>query len=271
MTKRTVLITLTALVALVVTISIVMWLYKPSADTNFSGVPSSSGIPSTSDSAGDQSEGYLPSLASKNGELVKVTVNPYGKLLPQTEKPLSPDDPGWLSAPPKGLEWQTTEYYLPMLLGVSTSDGPTGFAGDIPTGFARTPQGAVLATIAINSAQIGGATCRYAVKNLFYPPDSPARGEQRCTNYDNFSYDDDDIPNAPPTAIEIRSYDGTAAAIYLWFLHPEEPRWRQYVRREDYVVWVDGQWKLDKRIPGGRKRLRAESIPTTATRWGDGK
>lgn len=272
MTKRSVLVVLSAVVAVIVAGSLAIWLYDGGADVG-SGAGVSGDLASTSSVPGvdDRQDGYLPSMASKSGQLVKVTVDPYGKLLPQEEKPLSEDDPGWLSAPPKGLEWQTSDHYMPSVLGMSTSDGPTEFIGDVPAGFAHTPQGAVLAAIAINTAQVGGQPCRYAAEHFFYPASSPQKADEKCARYESLTSEDDAIPNAPTTAIEIRSYDGTSAAMYLWFLHPEEPRWRQYVRREEYVVWVDGQWKLDKRIPSGRKRLHAESIPTTATRWGDGK
>lgn len=268
MSKRTLLVGLTACVVLAVTISAVLWVQNTATDGITNHQVGESTTPTASDmSSDDESEGYLPSMPSKNGELVKVTVDPYGKLLPQDEKPLTKDDPHWLTAQPKGLEWQTSEYYMPMIVGMSTSDGPTKFIENIPSGFSHTPQGAVLAAFTINSAQIGGETCRYAAQNFFYPPKTEAEAEERCSDFDTLVEEGDAIPNAPPSAVEIRSYDGTAVSMYLWFYHPEEPSWRQYVRREEYVVWVDGQWKLDKRISFTRTKLYAGEIHSTASRW----
>lgn len=269
MNKRTMII-ITGVIAVLALVGTITWLNNGNNnnDSVAGGSKTDSTTPTTVVKNAPSPDDYLPSLTSKSGELVKISAHPYGVLLPQTENPLTEDDPGWLTSPPKGLEWQTSEYYMPMILGVSTSDGPTGFVENVPTGFAHTPQGAVLAAFALNSAQTGAATCPYTLKHLLYPAKSEEETKKKCAKYESMTEEGDDIPNAPPEAVEIRSYDGTSAALYFWFYHPEEPEWRRYIRREEYVVWIDGGWKLDKRVPPGRKRLGAEEIDPTASRWG---
>ncbi|MFZ2511733.1 MAG: hypothetical protein WAW85_11685 [Gordonia sp. (in: high G+C Gram-positive bacteria)] len=71
------------------------------------------------------------------GREVAVPKNPWGQVLPQTGKPSGGD------GPPDGLMWQRV-VAIPMPF--STSAGPTRIsATGVPSGFSRTPDGAVLA------------------------------------------------------------------------------------------------------------------------------
>ncbi|MBY8862039.1 hypothetical protein K7711_36570 [Nocardia sp. CA2R105] len=79
-----------------------------------------------------------------NGNLLELTGSDTGQALPQNPaaRP-DPRSPGYLSAPPAGLEWQRG--WRGAALPVSRSDGPERIRDGVASGFAHTPQGAGLA------------------------------------------------------------------------------------------------------------------------------
>jgi|GEM_PF-709952 len=87
----------------------------------------------------------IPST-DQHGRRVETPTNPLGQVLPQTDKASKVPDSEDATEPvaaPQGLMWQRVNGFP---LPFSTSDGPTSVSEDgVPTGFSRTPQGAVMA------------------------------------------------------------------------------------------------------------------------------
>jgi len=94
--------------------------------------------------------GILPSIQDRaptidlDGNRLDIPADSAGQALPQNPANRhDPRNPGYLTDPPAGLDWQRG--WGGAAFPVSTSDGPEKISNGIASGFARTPQGAAMA------------------------------------------------------------------------------------------------------------------------------
>lgn len=150
--------------------------------------------------------GWGPPSLDPLGRRVETPSNPNGLALPQNPAqrqsrgfvshcPADPSDATgtvFCSTPPYGLMWQRV-HAVPMPF--STSDGPTGIAGELPIGFAPTPQGAALAAQQLTARSLAGKSAAVAVtasRMVFDPP------ELRNKQLDGFAA----LPEWPPIPLD---------------------------------------------------------------------
>ena len=116
-----------------------------------------------------ESVGYQFSSPGTDGLGRKVMnpINGVGVPLPQdTAGQKGFDDPAARTSVPAGLMWQRT---AGVVTPFSTSDGPSAMDGTTPTGFARTPAGALLASVTYTWRSMDGRLAAEMMEKSFDP------------------------------------------------------------------------------------------------------
>ncbi|MBC2644303.1 hypothetical protein [Rhodococcus sp. 3A] len=191
---------------------------------------------------------------------VEVPPNPDGVALDQdtdSRKPASD-----ITGAPGGLQWQQIQGFP---LPFSTTDGPTGIAGRMATGFAQTPRGAALAGIQLYTR--GGATMAGAAE--FYAdrvvPDSDPL-EQLTPGFPAPGHRCDRIRSrrraGPVALLPCRCLPVTQwnpqrpdyAVVEYAMLKESRTGW---VSKSAELLWRDGDWqiKLTADLYGGQKEV----------------
>jgi hypothetical protein len=188
----------------------------------------------------------------QHGRRVETPTNPLGQVLPQTGKPSSAatiTDPDTAVPAPAGLMWQRVNGFP---IPFSTSDGPTSISADgVPSGFTRTPQGAVLAAWQIGQrAGWGNRTQttallreRIVLSNDSQPVADGMLGTQRDTIAQLMSRLPQHMFDVP-VAVKVSNFDSDYAHVQIASPLPSG--------RSDGVVavavaldmvWREGTWK----------------------------
>ena len=205
------------------------------------------------------------------GRRVDTPTNPLGQVLPQSGDTPATTDPEAVLPPPQGLMWQRV---YGATIPFSTSDGPTTISSDgVPTGFARTPQGAALAAWQIGQRatwapddQAVALLDRAAVVSVAARPEA----DNLRTNGAQIYAGNPELPaqmRDVPVAVRITTYSTD-------FAHVE---FAQPLTRDDGftavsvgidMVWRDGQWKWVVPEPGNEpSRLLVSTSGDGRTPW----
>lgn len=172
------------------------------------------------------------------GRKVMNPINGVGVPLPQdTAGQKGFDDPAARTSVPAGLMWQRT---AGVVTPFSTSDGPTGMDGTTPTGFARTPAGALLASVTYTWRLMDGRLAAETVEKGFDPStqnyDEALKQTRAMGPADTIG---DDMPR--PSAFSLSGQcDADYCAPTVSF---EALDGSVRTLPTQIVVWKDGDWK----------------------------
>ncbi|MGB6244606.1 hypothetical protein [Gordonia sp. (in: high G+C Gram-positive bacteria)] len=216
--------------------------------------------------ASTSSEAPRPSQSQEGdvdplGRVLVIPENPGGDVLPRSGDESSSNLRNPMSKP-AGLQWQRA-WGVPMAF--SSADGPTSLSSDIPRGFTRTPQGAVLAAVQLKARAVyGPMEARQAILSGRVVGGTEAELEEVLFtgNMSNSSIDfGDDEAESPaadvlvPAGFRIRpgNWSDSAATIDIAFgpqTLPDENSDTGTTENPSYawfpvsVVWRDGDWSL---------------------------
>lgn len=214
--------------------------------------PSSSGAPSpqpTAPTTLPPGAFGIPST-DMHGTRIETPTNPLGQVLPQTDDGTPPagEGPDAPAPPPAGLMWQrVANEPLPF----STSDGPTAItAAGVPTGFARTRQGAALAgwQIAWRAELAPDAQSRAVIADCAIVDVTSQPAVDKITNKGpDFAARARELPAGTftaPIAVRVDNYDGSYAHVQFAVPTPAD-RGDAFIATAIYtdLVWQDGRWK----------------------------
>lgn len=194
--------------------------------------------------------------ADVNGQMVYKPEPRRGQILSDRVRSYpSASGPEASSSKPQGVVFESIEISKLYAVPFSTSDGPTGFDGDIPVGYSRSAAGAALAAGAYNGATlIVNASPEKSRKILANPTTDQldfARGlseawkdggeQEYGSTFDGFL---DGKLNAPDGYI-INSYDGSYARVTIFDkgLNPM-PSGKPIAASVVDLTWTDAGWKV---------------------------
>ena len=189
------------------------------------------------------------------GRKVSNPINGVGIPLPQdTAGQKGFDDPAARTSVPAGLMWQRT---AGVVTPFSTSDGPTGMDGTTPTGFARTPAGALLASVTYTWRVMDGRLAAEATEKMFDHTDAHYAEVLKQTRAmgpaDTIG---DDMPR--PSAFSLSGQcdpDYCAPTVTV-----EAIDGSSWVIPSTIVVWKDGDWK-GIYTPSDESDMREGQVP----------
>ncbi|MBF6137755.1 hypothetical protein IU501_32820 [Nocardia otitidiscaviarum] len=187
--------------------------------------------------SGSDGETDAAGPGATTGTTTAATTTAKGSLVPQVPVSRTPADADWLTAAPKGVSWQRVDGAP---LPFTASDGPTRIDGAVATGYAHTPQGAVVAALQISM-------------RLLYSPDfvrildtqaaiSDADRQQIIAARNTQPRLDPAAVQAStvqPAGFKVGAYTGDAATIYYAYPRPSG----SYRIARQAVVWRDGDWR----------------------------
>ncbi|MGW5440545.1 hypothetical protein [Nocardia asteroides] len=189
-----------------------------------------------------------PPTVDLYGNRLEVAATDAGAALPQTGKPVAATRADYLTTAPEGLRWQ--RIWDGAAVPVSAGDGPTHIVDGVASGFARTPQGAVLAGLDALGRALAApdGVWQRVLRERYYSGDQAdaliARFQRsRSNTADSARYVV--VPDgvrvragfAPDMAVvEVASRSGAGYAVSAW-----------------PMVWVDGDWRL--RVPDDLESL----------------
>ncbi|MGW5569868.1 hypothetical protein ACWEVD_01600 [Nocardia thailandica] len=198
-----------------------------------------------------------PPTVDLYGNRLEVPASDAGAARPQTGTPIDPSRPDYLSAAPEGLQWQ--RIWNGAAVPVSSGDGPARVQDDIASGFARTPQGAVLAGLDALGRALAApeGVWQQVVRQRYYSSDIDAL-------ISRFQQSRSSTPDAAryvvvPDGVRVQtSYASDMAVVEVATRHGGG-----YAVSAWPMAWVDGDWRL--RVPDDREsfwRPSSTQIPT---------
>jgi hypothetical protein len=180
---------------------------------------------------------------------------------PQNEAP-GPSAPVVPTVDLSGLAWVNFRGYS---LPVSAQAGPHDTAGDLASGYADTPLGALLAAV-----NIGARTSWQLGPEIFQPTiqdqvTGPYQAQMLSSNLDTYSANAAQIP-------DIRAYASIAAYQWVWYTPadatvdlvaegPGDNGTTVYVATQIETEWINGDWRVVA-PPGGDWGDSAVQIPS---------
>lgn len=223
--------------------------------------------PPTAPPVTDQGDGFGTPITDRWGDRIEVPVNQFGQVLPQdASQQLKPEDPGYRTQPAKGVMWQLV-YNIPMPF--STSDGPTKVADKVASGYAHTPQGAVLAAIdGMSRCSVQGDNVAVACFEQRLT-DGPGMEKLREAAFILGPAPRQLVPGAslPPLAwAKVLNYADDYMAVELAQRDPRTGTTPTYVVYPVEMVWVDGDWKVKATNNSQHAREGVRSLDGF-TRW----
>ncbi|WP_043661432.1 hypothetical protein [Nocardia thailandica] len=254
---------LLALLAVVVTATFVA-ITHTDTDSSSRGRTSPSPAPSSGLSATSSAvPTSRPPTVDLYGNRLEVPATDAGTARPQAGTPIDPGRPDYLCAAPEGLQWQ--RIWNGAAVPVSTGDGPARVQDGIASGFARTPQGAVLAGLDAFGRALSApeGVWQQVVRQRYYigdPADAlVARFQRSRANTPDAAryvvvpdgvrvqagYDPD------MAVVEIASRSGSGYAVSAW-----------------PMAWIDGDWRV--RVPDDLESLWRPNTFTAASLTGFG-
>ncbi|MGW4091906.1 hypothetical protein [Nocardia sp. NPDC004750] len=210
--------------------------------------------------------------ADSFGHRFDIPKDPAGQALSQSGAPRTPTDPEWQTGAPGGTNqpggWQ--QVYGGPVVPFSTTDGPAGVDNGVPTGFAKTPQGAALAAEQIYWRTVARPTDHTLWQRLvILTPEELADRARKIA--------EGKVPDALPESVKpllyasdafrIESYGDDFAVVRVArktreFLHGG----RSWVAMRLNVVWRDGGWRL-KSSAGDTQPLETIGSIDGWTQW----
>ncbi len=206
------------------------------------------------------------------GHRFDIPKDPAGQPLSQSGAPRTPTDPEWQSGAPGGTNqpggWQ--QVYGGPVVPFSTTDGPARIDNGVPSGFAKTPQGAALAAEQIYWRTVARPTDHTLWQQLvILAPEELAERDRKIA--------DGKVPDVLPESVKpllyasdafrIESYGDDFAVVRVArktreFLHGG----RSWVAMRLNVVWRDGGWRL-KSSAGDAQPLETIGSIDGWTQW----
>lgn len=206
------------------------------------------------------------------GHRFDVSKDPAGQALAQSGAQRTPADPEWQTGAPGGTNqpggWQ--QVYGGPIIPFSTTDGPARIEDGVPSGFARTPQGAALAAEQIYWRTVARPTDQTLWQRLVILTSEELADRQR-------KIAEGKVPDVLPEsakpllyasdAFRIESYGDDFAVVRVArktreFLHGG----RSWVAMRLNVVWRDGGWRL-KSSAGDAQPLETIGSIDGWTQW----
>lgn len=179
---------------------------------------------------------YLDEL----GRRVEVPPNANGVALKQDPTLRRDSDAAdYRTEPPQGVMWQQVDGG-PMPF--STSDGPTGIDGELPTGFAQTPQGAALAAqqfVARMLASKAGALAITSKRAVFDTLQSRQEAIARTAALREWP----PVPLGRSEAYRVTYWSRDYAVIEL-ALAPEKEKIQTWTTGRADLLWRDNDWYI---------------------------
>ncbi|MFD3706164.1 hypothetical protein ACFWUP_23745 [Nocardia sp. NPDC058658] len=217
-------------------------------------VPPGVGAPATTVAASTS----RPPTVDLFGNRLEVPATDSGVPLPQTGLPVDPTHADYLTAAPTGLVWQ--RIWDGAGVPVSSSDGPARIVDGVASGYARTPQGAILAGLDALGRALAAPdpTWKRVVADRFYGGGQPlidrfARSRTITPDAARYVAVPDGVRVQPGFApdmavVEVATRASSGYAVSTW-----------------PMVWVDGDWRL--RVPDDLESLwrpTTTRVPTSA-------
>ncbi|MBF6463897.1 hypothetical protein IU427_01725 [Nocardia beijingensis] len=215
---------------------------------------------------------FVSSGKDSFGHRFDVSKDPAGQALSQSGGQRTPTDPEWRTGAPGGTNqpggWQ--QVYGGPIIPFSTTDGPARIENGVPSGFAKTPQGAALAAEQIYWRTVARPTDHTLWQRLvILTPEELADRERKIA--------EGRVPDVLPEsakpllyasdAFRIESYGDDFAVVRVArktreFLHGG----RSWVAMRLNVVWRDGGWRL-KSSAGDAQPLETIGSIDGWTQW----
>ncbi|MGK8500212.1 hypothetical protein [Nocardia asiatica] len=215
---------------------------------------------------------FAGSAKDSFGHRFDIPNDPAGQALSQSGALRTPADPEWQTGAPGGTNqpggWQ--QVYGGPVIPFSTTDGPARIDNGVPSGFARTPQGAALAAEQIYWRTVARPTDRALWRQLvILTPEELADRERKIA--------EGKVPDVLPESVKpllyasdafrIESYGDDFAVVRVArktreFLHGG----RSWVAMRLNVVWRDGGWRL-KSSAGDAQPLETIGSIDGWTQW----
>ncbi|MCF4006122.1 hypothetical protein L1O03_02880 [Corynebacterium uropygiale] len=219
---------------------------------------------------------YRTSVSNIAGDEIKVPVDTNGCLLSTALKDVDPND---TERVPDDFEYQILPEKNYYVIAVSSSDGPTRFDGDIPTGYAHTVQGAVMAMHNYMRAFSHYDLCVQVAKHDHHILDrgapSQKDAEEQCRDAAEYRQvlnekvrDKGLDPNLDFLSIigyRVKNYNENSAEFEFWRKGPADGPGPRYSRVNNHMMWVDGEWVFG---PVADDNIYNEdSVPKDMVRW----
>lgn len=160
--------------------------------------------------------------------------------------------------------FQATEFSGGAPIPFSSTDGPTGFDGVVPTGYTQSAAGATLAAAAyFTQMTMPPSYAEYIEKATIDPStDDIAKAEDRVEENRAAHEEHDDIVGGAMRFYQVDAFDGDYAKIRLYLVSAAGGEDSVLESTADYR-WVDGMWKISDQ--SGRRVL--DTVPEEAESW----
>lgn len=196
------------------------------------------------------------------GQMVYAAEDRKGQILSETTREYgSPTSTEAKTSHADEVVFQATDFSGRLPIPFSTTDGPTGFDGEVPVGYSQSAAGASLAAGAYVTQMWTPPHYAEYVEKATVDPSTELISEARKTADESRQNFDDkgDIFGFANTAYEMVTFDGDYARINLYLRDKQEGTGRVTVD----LRWVDGMWKTDRT---GELSM-VDEVPQEASIW----
>lgn len=177
------------------------------------------------------------------GRTLEVPLNPLGAALPQRASKTNSNP----SAAPEGLMWQKV---YGAAMPFSTSDGPTGVAANgVPSGFAQTPRGAILAGMQAMRRLVAAPRDQLpALRDAMMTVPTGVPAESLAALVPSFTLSQDEVFAASPVPLAFKVTEARKDYVHFEVASPVagqlQARNIVAIRTWTDMVWKDGRWKM---------------------------
>ncbi|WP_045824995.1 hypothetical protein [Williamsia herbipolensis] len=197
------------------------------------------------------------------GQSSTAPMSAKGSLVPQIpHRTLSPADPDYLTAAPKGISWQRVDG---VPLPFSATDGPTRIQGAVTGGYSNSPQGAVLAAAQI-AFRLAFSPDYQAVVDAQTDVSDATRTQLIAARAAGPQPDPALISQfaSAPVAFRVSAFADNHATVYL--AYPRTPG-NQVRFSRSALIWEGGDWRYSDQFDSQSPPLPDAPLPATFTRF----
>lgn len=220
---------------------------------------------STKDSVSADQFTWSDKQADPWGTMMYLPEDRRGQILSEDTRTYSdPFSESAGSARAEGVIFQATEFSGGAPIPFSSTDGPTGFDGVVPTGYTQSAAGATLAAAAyFTQMTMPPSYAEYIEKATINPStDDIAKAKDRVEENRAAHEEHDDIVGGAMRFYQVDAFDGDYAKIRLYLVSAAGGKDSVLESTADYR-WVDGMWKISDQ--SGRRVL--DTVPEEAESW----
>jgi hypothetical protein len=207
------------------------------------------------DTPGNPTQGAGASLADQYewrhkeadffGHMVYAADDPKGQILSESTREYdSPTSTEAKDSEATDVVFQATDFSGRLPIPFSTTDGPTGFDGEVPVGYSQSAAGASLAAAAyITQMWTPPHYDEYVEKATVNPSTEVVSEAKKTAEQNRAAFEDKgDIFGFANTAYDVVTFDGDYARVNLFLRDKQDGTGKVTVD----LRWIDGMWKVDR-------------------------